>query len=53
MDFLKYTIGIGRADLTRDCVQQFRQWPGCETVEGLGVLGDLRGGFTVHVTIAR
>jgi hypothetical protein len=24
-------------------------WLGCETVQGLGVLGDLRGGFTVHV----
>jgi hypothetical protein len=49
MGFLKHTVGIGRADLTRDCLQQLRLWPGCETVAGLGVLGDLNGGFTVHV----
>jgi hypothetical protein len=50
MGFLKHTVGIGRADLARDCLQQIRLWPGCETVEGLGVLGDLHGGFSVHVT---
>jgi hypothetical protein len=49
MGFLKHTVGIGRADLTRDCLKEIRLWPGCETVEGLGVLGDLRGGFSVHV----
>jgi hypothetical protein len=50
MGFLKHTVGISRADLTRDCLQQIRLWPGCESVTGLGVLGDLRGGFSVHVT---
>jgi hypothetical protein len=50
MAFLRHTIGISRADLTRDCLQQVRLWPGCETVETLAVLGDLRGRFTVHVT---
>jgi hypothetical protein len=50
MGFLKHTVGISRADLTRDCLQQIRLWPGCESVEGLGILGDLRGGFSVHVT---
>ncbi|MEA2913812.1 MAG: hypothetical protein QOJ15_5893 [Bradyrhizobium sp.] len=49
MSFLKQTVGINRSDLTRDCLQQIRLWPGCETVEGLGVLGDLQGGFSVHV----
>jgi hypothetical protein len=49
MGFVRHTIGISRADLTRDCLQQLRLWPGCETVEGLAVLGDLRGKFTVHV----
>jgi hypothetical protein len=49
MGFIKHTIGISRADLTRDCLQQLRLWPGCEAVEGLAVLGDLRGKFTVHV----
>jgi len=49
MRFPKHTIGISRADLTRDCLQQLRLWPGCETVEGVAVLADSRGGFTVHV----
>jgi hypothetical protein len=49
MSFLKHTLGISRADLTRDCLLQIRLWPGCETVEGLGVLGDLQGGFSLHV----
>jgi hypothetical protein len=49
MGFVKHTIGISRADLTRDCLQQLRLWPGCETVEGVAVLGDLRGRFTVRV----
>jgi hypothetical protein len=50
MGFLKHTVGISRSDLTRDCLQEIRLWPGCETVEETGVLGDLRGGFSVHVT---
>jgi hypothetical protein len=50
MGFVKHTVGISRADLARDCLREIRLWPGCETVEGLGVLGDLRGGFSVHVT---
>jgi hypothetical protein len=49
MGFLRHTIGIARADLIRDCLQQLHIWPGCETVEGVAVLGDLRGRFTVHV----
>jgi hypothetical protein len=50
MDFPKDTAAISRADLTRACLEEVRLWPGCETVEGLGVLGDLRGRFSVHVT---
>jgi hypothetical protein len=49
MGFLKHTVGISRADLTRDCLREVQLWPGCETVEELGVLGDLRGRFSVHV----
>jgi hypothetical protein len=49
MGFSRYTIGISRADLTRDCLQQLRLWPGCETVEAVAVLGDPQGKFTVHV----
>ncbi len=49
MGFQRFTVAIGRADLTRDCLEQLRLWPGCETVEGIAVLGDMRGKFTVHV----
>jgi hypothetical protein len=49
MGFLKHTVGISRADLTRDCLQHIRCWPGCETVASVGVLGDPRGGFSVRV----
>jgi hypothetical protein len=49
MGFQTFTIGISRADLTRDCLQQVRQWPGCETVEGLAALSAGDGKFTVHV----
>lgn len=49
MGVLKRRVAICREDLTRACIQELRLWPGCETVEGLGVLGDLGGKFTVHV----
>ena len=49
MGFLKHTVGISRADLTRDCLQQIRCWPGCETVESVAILGDPRGAFSVRV----
>jgi hypothetical protein len=49
MGFSRQTVGISRADLTRDCLREIRLWPGCETVAGLGVLGDPRGGFSVQV----
>jgi hypothetical protein len=49
MGFPRYTSGITRADLTRDCLRELRLWPGCETVEGLAVLADGRDKFTVHV----
>jgi hypothetical protein len=46
MGFLKHTIGISRAGLTRDCLQAT---PALAGMRDRGVLGDLRGGFTVHV----
>jgi hypothetical protein len=44
-----YTMAIDRVDLVRECLNELRFWPGCETVEDLGVLGDLSGKFTMHV----
>jgi hypothetical protein len=50
MGFENYkTAGITREALTRDCLQELRLWPGCETVEGLAVLAAGRGRFTIHV----
>jgi hypothetical protein len=49
MGYVRFTTGITREDLTRECLRELRLWPGCETVEGLAVLGDERGKFTVHV----
>jgi hypothetical protein len=43
MVFVRYTIGIRRADLTREWLQELLLWPRCETVESVGVLGDLHG----------
>ena len=42
-------MGISRADLTRDCLQQIRLWPGCESVEEIAILAEPRSGFSVHV----
>lgn len=49
MGFQRYTAAISRSDLTRDCLRELRLWPGCETVEGLAVLGGENGRFTVQV----
>ena len=48
MVYHRSTTGISRADLARDCLQQLHLWPGCETVQGIAVLGNA-GKFTVHV----
>jgi hypothetical protein len=49
MGFPRFTAGITRGDLTRECLRELRLWPGCEAVDGLAVLVGARGKFTVHV----
>jgi hypothetical protein len=49
MGFHRFTAGIGREDLTRECLRELRLWPGCETVEDIAVLLNDNGKFTVHV----
>jgi hypothetical protein len=49
MGFVKHLVAMSRHDLTQRYLQEIHLWPGCETVQSLGVLGDLRGRFTVHV----
>jgi len=49
MGFSKFTTGISRPDLTRDCLRELRLWPGCETVEGVGILAGEDGKFTARI----
>jgi hypothetical protein len=49
MGFTRHTVAISRADLTRNCIQELRLWPGCQTVQGIDVLATAGGKFTVHV----
>jgi hypothetical protein len=49
MGFSRYTAGVTREDLTRECLRELRLWPGCETVEGIAVLMNEKGKFAVHV----
>jgi hypothetical protein len=49
MVLLRYTTAIGRADLMRDCLAQIRQWPGCETVKEIEIIGDSKGSFAVQI----
>jgi hypothetical protein len=49
MAFVRFTTGIAREDLMRECLRELRMWPGCETVAGVAVLADGGGKFTVRV----
>ncbi len=49
MAFVRFTTGITREELTRECLRELHMWPGCETVEDLAVLMMDHGKFTVHV----
>jgi hypothetical protein len=47
---LRFTTGITREDLARECLRELRLWPGCETVDAVAVLMNDNGKFTVHVS---
>jgi hypothetical protein len=49
MGFPRYTTGITREDLMRDCLDELRLWPGCETAVSVAVFITDFGKFTVHV----
>jgi hypothetical protein len=49
MVFVRPTTAISRAELARDCLQELRLWPGCESVGTVGVLAGQRDRFTLHV----
>jgi hypothetical protein len=50
MVLLRYTTAISRADLIRDCLNQIRQWPGCETIGAIEIHDDFKGGFVAKIT---
>ena len=35
--------------LAQECLREIQLWPGCETVDEVGVLAELRGRFSIHV----
>lgn len=49
MVYFRPTTAIGREDLARDCLQELRMWPGCETVGTIRVLDEPRDRFAVRV----
>jgi hypothetical protein len=49
MGSLRYTDVIDRASLTKDCLEEVRLWPGCETVHSVAILQDGTDNFLVRV----
>jgi hypothetical protein len=46
------TVGMSYGALRKECLEEVRQWPGCETIGGIQIIRDnTRGGFTVKVTL--
>jgi hypothetical protein len=43
------TKGIERTELARVCLEEIRQWPGCESVASIGVLAAPSGRFMLGV----
>ena len=46
---LRFTIGVDRAVPIKDCLTEVGQWPGCETIKGIAVLGESGGSFMVKI----
>jgi hypothetical protein len=46
------TVGLRYAALRKECLEAVREWPGCETVNGIQIIrSNKRGGFSVRVTL--
>ena len=46
------TVGMSYGALRKECLEAVRQWPGCETVGGIQLIGDSTpGGFLVRGTL--
>jgi hypothetical protein len=46
------TIGISYGALRKECLQEIRLWPGCQTVAGIQIVRDNSpAGFSIRVTL--
>ena len=46
------TIGISYGALRKECLQEVRLWPGCQTVAGIQIVRDNSpSGFSIRVTL--
>ncbi len=46
------TIGISYGALRKECLQEIRQWPGCQTVTGIQIVrNNSPSGFSIRVTL--
>ncbi len=46
------TVGLSYGALRKECMEELRQWPGCETVGGIQIMRSNKpGDFSVRVTL--
>jgi hypothetical protein len=46
------TVGLSYASLRKECLEAVREWPGCESVNGIQIIrNNAPGGFSVRVTL--
>ena len=45
------TTGLNYDALRKECFDALRQWPGCETVDGIQIIRQNDGGFSVRVAL--
>jgi hypothetical protein len=43
--------GLSYAALRKECLDAIRQWPGCESITGIQIIRQNKGGFSVRVTL--
>jgi hypothetical protein len=45
------TSGLSYAALRKVCLDAVRHWPGCETIEGIQIIRQNNGRYSVRVTL--
>jgi hypothetical protein len=43
--------GLSYAALRKECLDAIRQWPGCESISGIQIIRQNKGGFSVRATL--